>query len=73
MDKKALGIIAVLGAAAAGIAIAKAAAAKEVPVAKYTCVWKDGFTADTWEKMLEHYSTVHPGMNVLDYVEIQWV
>lgn len=76
MAKKGLviGLVA-LGTAALGvIALSKKAEAAPAPTPppKYYCVWKDGFTADTWEGMLEHYRTVHPSMAVLDFLDIQW-
>ena len=48
-----------LGAGVAGLAalaIARIARAKP----EFACIYKDGFTAEAWQQMLEHYHVAHP-------------
>lgn len=75
-DKRALVL---LGLAGLGITLAVLAKPAEAappppppPKYNYFCIFGDGFTAMTWEEMLNHYRTAHPDQPIVD-LELQWV
>ena len=74
MDKKAaiVGGLAAVGALVAVVALTRPAEAAPPPGPGFTCIWGDGFTANTWAEMEEHYRTAHPDKPMLQFISVVW-
>lgn len=75
MDKKAaiVGGLAAVGTLVAVVAITrKPAEAAPPPAPQFTCIWGDGFMANTWAEMEEHYRTAHPDKPVVQFISVVW-